>query len=147
MPHWKLHYHVIWATRERLPLLTPDIEQAVHKYLAQKCLHRGGFYHAINGMPDHVHLVVSIPPRQAIADFIGALKGSSSHFITREFNVPFSWEEGYGVFTINTRLLPKAIEYVQNQKMHHRDKTIIRVLEHTSADDEGPSPPSNSSPL
>jgi REP element-mobilizing transposase RayT len=80
MPYWRLHYHAIWSCKNRAPLITPELEPELYKYLRGKGLELGGIMHAVGGIEDHVHNVFSLPPKYAIADFIGKLKGASSHW-------------------------------------------------------------------
>jgi len=138
MPYWRLFYHVVWATHRRDPLLMGEVESFVHRILAVKCHELGGQAFAINGTADHVHLVGIVPPKLALAEFIGRLKGSSSRYTGLEFHLPFAWQEGYGVFTISERGLPRAIDYVRCQKEHHRAGTISARLERFSDADDGP---------
>jgi putative transposase len=87
--------------------------------------------HAINGMEDHVHIVVSIPPKFAVATIIGKLKGSSSHHINHAIltDRTFAWQAEYGIVTFSERYLPVVVAYVQNQKQHHADGMLWENLE------------------
>ena len=92
---------------------------------------------AINGMPDHVHAVTSIPPSISVANFVKHIKGASSYAICAEYDMPFAWRRGYGVFSVSERNLRRAIEYVERQKEHHNNGTIIAALERIAEEDEG----------
>jgi putative transposase len=81
MPYWKLYYHFIWGTKNRLPLIDPALEPKLYRAIGAKAQDMGGFVHAIGGIEDHVHLGVSVPPKIAPAKFIGDVKGDSSHFV------------------------------------------------------------------
>ena len=74
MPYCQLYYHLVWATKERQPLLAGDREPVVYDFLRAKACGLGGFVYALNGTEDHVQLVVSIPPRLALSDFVGQVK-------------------------------------------------------------------------
>jgi REP element-mobilizing transposase RayT len=138
MAYWRLFYHLVWATKGRAALLVPEIEDPLYRALIHKADELRGFVFAANGMPDHAHLVTSIPPSIAPSDFVKHLKGSSSRFVHLEFGVPFDWQAGYGLFTISERNLDQAIDYVRRQKEHHRLGTIVPRLERTSDKDDGP---------
>lgn len=125
MPYTRLYYHLVWAVYERHPLLVPPIEEAVFRVMASLCERQHGKVMAINGMPDHVHVVTSIPPATAIAVFVKNLKGATSRMAEDKFNAPFQWQSGYGAFTISERNLKLAIEYVEHQKQHHANGTTI----------------------
>ena len=91
--YYRLLYHAVWATRMREPLLDADLRPRLHKYLHDKVVEYGGTTMAVGGTDDHVHLVFSIPPRAMPAQFIGRLKGSSSHWVNH-FHHPggsFAW--------------------------------------------------------
>lgn len=124
MPFTRLFYHLIWATKNRLPLITPSIEESLYSFLAYKAGELGCRLLAINGLEDHVHLVIEIAPKVAVATVIRRLKGASTH----EFSDLY-WQRGYGALTIGERNLAVALEYVRRQKEHHSLQTAIVSLE------------------
>jgi len=140
MPFWRTYYHIVWATKERLPLLDEQVESALYSYLDLKVRELEVQVYAMNGERDHVHLVVSIPPKHSVASVVKKLKGSSSHHINQLgiTDRAFAWQRGYGVLTVGERHLEAAISYVERQKEHHRDQTTNRWLEHVNEFDEGP---------
>jgi len=141
MAFWRLYYHLIWATKERHPLITATIEPELYGYIRGKAHHLGCIVQAINGVEDHIHLVVSIPPKLSIADFVGRIKGSSSHHLNHlpgNQQPQFAWQHGYGVLSLGSKQLEEAIAYVQRQKEHHARQTTIAALERDEAEDEGP---------
>ena len=142
MAFWRLFYHLIWATKEREPLITSNLEAELYGYLTGKADFLGSIAYAIGGVEDHVHMVVSVPPKLAIADFVRHLKGSSAHHMNHLPGAPgnFGWQRGYGVISLGQRQLRRAIEYVHNQKEHHRQGTTIAALERVDVEDEGPKP-------
>jgi putative transposase len=71
MPYWKLHYHFIWSTKNRLQLIDSIIEPELYRAIAAKAKDMGGLVHALGGIEDHVHLAVSIPPKIAPANSLG----------------------------------------------------------------------------
>lgn len=81
---YQLFYHFVWATKQRLPLLTPTVEEAVVSYIRFKCEELGYKLHAINGATDHLHLLVELTPTILVADVAKNLKGASSHFVNKE---------------------------------------------------------------
>jgi len=120
MPYWRLFYHLIWATKGREPLITPAIEPALYRFLRARANKRFAVsLFVIGGMPDHVHILTSLSPNTALADFVQDLKGSSSYFVTEELGIPFQWQRGYGVFSISEQDVPRVVAYVRRQKTHH----------------------------
>jgi putative transposase len=133
MTIWRTYYHFVWSTRDRMALITPDLESSLYDYVDQKSQFLQVQLHAIGGMPDHIHLIVSIPPKLAIAEFVKRIKGSSSHYLN-ELNKSqnFAWQREYGVFSLGSQQLDRAMEYVNNQKQRHQDQRLIDLLEATS---------------
>lgn len=131
MPYWDLYYHFTWGTRLRQPMILDDFSIALYKALYSKAFELGGIVHAIGGVEDHIHLAVSVPPKISLSDFVGQLKGNSSHFVNHVIkpNDPFNWQNEYGVVSFGRKNLPMIVSYVNNQKQHHREKTIIDRLE------------------
>lgn len=131
MPYTQLFYHIVWATKNREPLVTPDVEPVIYDLLRGKAIGLGGVVFALNGMPNHAHMVASIPARIAVANFIGQIKGvSATRFNKSGVRAePLFWQEGYGVFSFDSKRLPNYIAYVQRQKEHHAQGTTIPVLE------------------
>lgn len=141
MAFWRHYYHLVWATVDRQPLITPDIEQELYDYITSKTLAQQCLVHAIGGVDNHVHLVVSIPPKLSVAQFVGTIKGSSSHHV--EHHLPqlepkFGWQRVYGSLTFGKKQLETVARYALNQKQHHQQGTIITGMERDDDDDEGP---------
>lgn len=138
MPYCQLFYHLVWSTKARHPLLTPEVEPIIHGFLRSKAIGLGATLFALDGVMDHVHLVVSIPSKIAVATFVGQVKAvASTRFNKAGSNhPPFFWQEEYGAFSFDAKRLPNYIAYVQRQKEHHAQDTIIPILERT--DDQTP---------
>ena len=130
---WRLYYHLVWGTKERQPLISSAKEAKLYPYIIGKADNLGCITHAIGGIEDHIHLVVSIPPHLSISDFVKQIKGSSSHYLNQIFknSSKFIWQEGYGVFSLGFKQLDKAIAYTKNQKQHHQQGTVNAYLEQT----------------
>ena len=71
-------------------------------------------------MPDHVHLLVSLPPAAALADVVRVVKTSSSHWARQRLNRPFAWQGGYGAFSVSRANVPEVEAYIAGQAAHHR---------------------------
>jgi putative transposase len=131
MPYWRLFYHVAWGTKNRWPLIESAWESDLYGYMWGKATALECIPHAINGMSDHTHVVISIPPKLSIATLIGQLKGASSHHVNHEFvtNQSFAWQAEYGVLSFSEKSLSTIVEYVNNQKKHHAENTLIAAME------------------
>lgn len=131
MPAWQLFYHIVTTTKNRLPLITADIEPVLFRYLQTKAYDLEGIVYAIGGVEDHIHMVVSIPPKISVANFIGQVKGFASAEINQYLkNHPkFIWQAEYGVYSFDKKRMPNFVDYVERQKEHHRDASLIPLLE------------------
>ncbi|MBE7554636.1 MAG: IS200/IS605 family transposase [Anaerolineales bacterium] len=135
MPYYRLFYHMIWGTKNRESLIQVEFEKSLHNIMIAKGKELGAFVYASGGIEDHVHLAASIPPRIALADFIGQVKGNSSHWINHELSLPyqFNWQAEYGVVSFGGKQLNMVVKYVKNQRQHHLAGTIIPFLERVEA--------------
>ncbi len=142
MSFWRLYYHLIWSTKNRLPLITPEIETGLISYILRKASETGSYILAINAFNDHLHQVVAIPPELSIAQYVKLIKGSSSHYVnyTIKPEFTFAWQRGYGVLSMGEKQLQIAKEYVNNQKEHHATQTTNPWLERSVEESEGPKP-------
>ncbi|MGQ0602456.1 MAG: IS200/IS605 family transposase [Anaerolineales bacterium] len=131
MPYWQLFYHMVWSTKNRALLLTPEIEPMVYGFLRSKAIGLGATVFALNGLADHVHLVASVPPKIAVAKFIGQVKAvASTKFNKSDVRPePLFWQEEYGVFSFDGKRLPNYVAYVERQKEHHAQNALIPILE------------------
>ena len=131
----EIYLHLVWRTKGRIPVLTCEIEKPLKKYLRMKSKEIDIDLLEINGVTDHLHVVVKINPNQSVSDVVKRLKGSSSHYINYEHLPPNSpnslhWQRGYGVLSFSKKSLPFVLKYVRNQKEHHQNHTVISKLEH-----------------
>lgn len=132
MSLWRIYYHIVWATKKRQPLITPDRESELYNYIIGKADFLNCITHAIGGIEDHIHIVVSIPPTMAVSEFVKKIKGSSSHHLNHTNTTTsqkFIWQEGYGVFSLGSKQVDDAVNYVKNQKIHHSQGTTNSYLE------------------
>ena len=128
-PHTQLYVHLVWATWDRAPLITPDIRDRIYDVMQHQASHLGGQMIAIGGIEDHVHVLLRYRPTLAISDLVGRMKGASSHMVTQIMGRPFKWQGTYGAFSVSKSALSRAREYVLNQEAHHRSGTTHPALE------------------
>ncbi len=112
-------------------------EERLYHYLTHKILETpGARLHAIGGIETHIHIAVSLRPNILVSDWIGKLKGSSSYYINHEVQPKgLEWQRGYGIVTFGTKDMQWVIDYVVNQKEHHKNGTIRERLEKHSDDE------------
>jgi REP element-mobilizing transposase RayT len=127
----EINLHITWHTKDSAPLLVPQVEAVVHHYLRGRCMNTPGVYiHEIGGIETHVHLAVSIAPTILISEFIGQLKGSSSHEANLKLGRKvLDWQTGYGVVSFGTRDLQWVGDYIRNQRDRHARGKVEERLE------------------
>ena len=133
----EINFHITWHTKNSLPMITPRIEDRLYHYLTHKIIETPGAYlHAIGGIETHIHIAASLEPDILVSDWVGKLKGGSSYYINHEVQPKaLEWQRGYGVVYLGTRDRQWVIEYIKNQKEHHRTGTIFDRLERVASDD------------
>lgn len=138
MTFWRLYYHIVWSTKGREPLISPEIEARLFAYLVKKASELEVFVYAINGWNDHIHVIVSIPPKVSVAELVKHLKGASSHYTNHDIRPGgnFAWQRGYGALSIGEKQRPIAEDYVRKQKVHHQENTVNAWLERCTDDEE-----------
>jgi putative transposase len=118
----KLFYHVVFSTKRRQEFIGSDVEEELHKYIAGIVRGIGGTCVAINGMPDHVHLLVILPPKIALSDALREIKANSSKWIheSKPELGKSGWQDGYAAFTVSKSAVNSVREYIRDQELHHR---------------------------
>ncbi len=121
-----IYIHVVWSTRERLPLVTSRIRRELYRYIWQVCEERSCKPHAIGGTEDHVHLLVQLSTVIPVSELVQAVKGGSSRYVTETLlpGEPFGWQGGYGVFSVSESEIVSVIHYIDRQAQHHHTRTI-----------------------
>jgi REP element-mobilizing transposase RayT len=118
----QLFVHYIFAVQNRLCLISDNFKNDLYKYLNGIVVQHGHKVYIINGITDHVHMLVSMSPRQAPSDLMYHIKRSSSLWINEKKFVQgrFSWQEGFGAFTLGKSQVSGKIRYIEEQQEHHK---------------------------
>jgi putative transposase len=121
-----LNCHFIFSTKNREPLIRGDLAPRLYEYLGGIIRGECGALLAAGGMPDHVHLVVSLEKQVAVADALRAIKSNSSKWVHETFSElrGFGWQNGYGAFAVSYSNLGRVNEYVAGRAEHHRVRTF-----------------------
>jgi putative transposase len=121
-----VYVHFVWATWDRFPWITDEIERDLYRYISRVCEDDGCEVLAIGGTADHVHLLVSLPNTLTMADFMQHVKGGSSRFISQNLRPgeTFQRQGSYGAFSVSPSDKEKVIRYIRHQKQHHADGTL-----------------------
>ena len=122
----QLYIQFVYAVKFRAGLIQPKWKDELYKYstgIIQKNKHK---LIAINGMSDHVHILIGINPRQSVSDLMQDVKGSSSKWINEKgfLNQKFEWQDGYGAFSYGRSQVEAVINYINNQEIHHKKVTF-----------------------
>lgn len=122
----QLLIHLVFAVRNRDVLIKENIRPDVEKYLAGIIKNNNHVLLAQYCMPNHCHILVGLNPQQSISDLANVLKANSSKWINENKKTPFkfNWQEGYGAFSYSRSQLNTVINYILNQKEHHKKKTF-----------------------
>jgi len=125
------YYHIVFSTKNRERFLSVEIQPAFYKMIWNKCVEINCMPIMINGMEDHIHLLIEANPTISIAKTLKEIKGSSSRWlnVNQKFPEPFKWQRGYGLFTVSPTEVPKISRYIQNQKSHHSNDSVIEYFE------------------
>jgi putative transposase len=127
--------HFVWATKRREWMLEDlEIERRIHRYLESQTQKLKCSVLAINGMPDHVHMLIALHPTVSLSDFARQAKASSSLFANQQlgFNGAFDWQDNYAAISVTPRHLEKIVAYINNQKQHHADGSTKDEWEQTN---------------
>lgn len=122
----QIHVQFIFAVKFRDALLRNEFKEEIHKYITGIVQNNGHKMLAINSMPDHIHLLVGVRPKQSISDLVNDIKANSSKFINEKKFLPvrFEWQKGYGAFSYGKSQVPTVINYILNQEKHHAKKSF-----------------------
>jgi len=136
----EINFHIVWHTKNSSPLLTPTVEPVAFRALRKRIVDTSSaFVHEIGGIETHLHLAVSVPPTLTLSEWIGQLKGGTSHDVNQQIGTRdkvLQWQAGYGIVSFGTKDLPWVIAYIKNQREHHAKNTAVDRLEQiTQLDD------------
>ncbi|MBS1949258.1 MAG: IS200/IS605 family transposase [Bacteroidetes bacterium] len=122
----QIYIQVVFAVKGRDSLIQSTWDNELYKYISGIVKNKEQKMLAINGMPDHIHFLIGMKPSCCLSDLVREIKKSSNDFIKEKkfskFN--FQWQEGYGAFSYSHSALTEVIQYINNQKEHHKKKTF-----------------------
>ena len=138
--YYKIWMHFVWTTYRRQKLINNNMMQSLSKHIIENGKEKGYYIDSINGVLDHIHLLVRLTPTQNSADCANLLKGESSNWVNKNNFIKgkFSWQKGYGVFSVSESQVNKVRNYILNQEDHHRKKSyqeeLASLLKHFGLD-------------
>jgi putative transposase len=126
------HIHLVFGTKERQKLIAKAMQRKLWAYMAGICKSYNILVFAIGGLDDHAHALFRLPPTIALARAVSLIKANSSRWMSDQ-GVRFSWQKGYGAFSVSSSNLSTVIKYVENQEAHHAkmsfEKEFIALLD------------------
>jgi putative transposase len=122
----QIYIQIVFAVKYRESLIHASWEDELFKYITGTIQNKGQLLIAINGMPDHIHILIAMKPSCCLSDLVREVKKSSTEFIKEKKLVArkFQWQEGFGAFSYSQSALDNVINYIKKQKQHHRKKTF-----------------------
>ncbi len=121
-----LYVHLVFSTKNRIPLITPEIRSRLWAYLGGICSALNCHPVQIGGTDDHVHILCALSRDVAVKDLIAKIKADSSRWIKAQ-SMPISdfyWQSGYGAFSVNPQECHAAVQYIANQMEHHKKRSF-----------------------
>ena len=125
---FSLHYHVVFSTKERRPLIQPEWRPRLHAYFGGMIKGMNGVPEIVGGVEDHVHLLASLRPAHCLADVMRDLKKDSTNWIKENLARRFAWQEGYAAFTVSPSAIGPVRRYISSQETHHAKHSFIDEL-------------------
>ncbi len=122
----QIYIQVIFAVKGRENLISKSWRDELFKYITGICKNNNQKMISINGVSDHIHILIGLKPSMALSDLIQDIKANSSRFINEKNWVKgkFNWQEGYGAFSYSHSQLDDVIKYIENQEVHHSKKSF-----------------------
>ena len=123
----QIHIQMIFAVQNRDCLIRKSWKEELYKFMSGIIRNHNHKILAINGMCDHVHILIGMRPTQSLSDLMQDIKGDSSKWINKKEYVKgkFSWQDGYGAFSFSKSHVDRVIDYIKNQEEHHKRKSFI----------------------
>lgn len=116
----KVYLHCVFSTKNRIPLITNEIRPDLHAYIIGILSNIGSYVNEIYANPEHIHILCSLPRTITIADLISTIKTSSSKWLKKKGIKKFSWQDGYGSFSVSASKIQVVERYLLNQNQHHK---------------------------
>src|SRR4051812_12861635 len=119
-----IYLHVVFSTKNRAAILSPELHTELAQYITPILKDHRAKLIREGGMPDHVHLLIDLGREVSVATILREIKSKSSQWIASRLSGEFSWQTGYGVFSVSPTHLRNVIHYIDNQESHHLKKTF-----------------------
>jgi putative transposase len=112
--------HLIFSTQARRPLIKPEFRGHLFAYLGGIVREMNGAALIVNGVADHVHMLIRVRPVHSAAEIARVVKANSSRWVRDKHSIGFGWQTGYGVFSVSESSVAAVTQYIANQQEHHK---------------------------
>ena len=113
--------HIVFGTAERRALISDDVQERLWAYIGGVAKHLGAVAIAVGGTADHVHILLAMPGNKSLSELVQKIKANSSRWLSDEAKIPlFSWQQGYGAFSVGATAIKPTTDYILGQHDHHR---------------------------
>jgi len=116
----KVYLHCVFSTKRGELFISDSIQKDLHSYVIGTLSNIGSYVYEIYANPDHIHILCTLPRTVTIADLISKIKTSSSKWVKKRGITNFSWQNGYGTFSVSSSKVGAVKNYIINQKEHHK---------------------------
>ena len=123
-PYARNHIHLVFSTKERRPFIKPAVRDQLYSSLRRVATDYGISIDLIGGMPDHVHVLLDLPPKVSVSSLVCALKAKSSKWMNESGHL-FAWQNSYGCFSVSVSNLAQVKRYIAHQEEHHRKRDFL----------------------
>ncbi|NIJ44911.1 REP element-mobilizing transposase RayT [Wenyingzhuangia heitensis] len=122
----QLYFHIVFAVKGRNNLIINKFKNDLYKYITGIVTNKNQKLIIINGMPDHIHILLSTKPNCNLSDLVRDIKANSSKWINENDFIPtkFEWQTGFGAFTVSQSNIKVVLNYIKKQEEHHKKKSF-----------------------
>ena len=123
--------HYVWSTKDRKNLINSELKNKLIFHIKEYSKKNDIYVDTLNGISDHIHLLIEMKPSQSPAQIANLIKGESSNWINQNdfIKLKFSWQNGYGVFSVSDSQIKKVRQYILNQEIHHQKMTYLKEVD------------------
>lgn len=124
----QIHIQIVFAVKFRNSQIKTEWKEELYKYITGIIQNKKHKLLAINGMPDHIHILIGMRPNQSLSDLVSEIKSNSSKWINEKRFLPyrFEWQDSFGAFSYGKSQIDKVIQYINNQEQHHSKKSFVQ---------------------
>jgi putative transposase len=131
MPYTKIMIHLIWGTKNRVPLISEELKPLLLNHIKENGLKKDIHIDCLNCVEDHIHLLISLGTEQTISKIVQLIKGESSFWVNKQsiINQKFEWQDEYIALSVSRSAIEKVRQYIGNQEEHHKKATFAQEYE------------------